>query len=313
MKNIPIVLLAGLFVCLTACGPNAEQPGLPSDAVSFSEAASSSPEPDPAGPEQSAHDTAAYPFYEDGDFLQKAYDMGYTDGLLETCWQAGHTKESLLDPPLSFQYDVSPDGNRVLYQGATPEGGMLLGEELLCLKDNRTGKAVVLHTERIMPGANRYFSADGSVGIFDSYGGALFDLEGNELFSATLDPEGMGYYIYMPVYNPAADTLVGLGTSYKEGNTPDYADGHAFAWMEASLDGEVKTANRTDILMEVNRYGQILYPDYAGLRDGTWWAAMTTPAGRYVFYSLDLDADFEIKPADGDAFRAAFPFYAGKG
>jgi hypothetical protein len=264
----------------------------------------------------------AYPFYRDADFLQKAYAMGYSDKLLKLCWDNGHTKESLLNPPVSFLYDVSPDEKWSLYQGSTPDGGMLLRLELVCLKNNSTGEIMVLGTELAEQGgllyANICFCSHDAVSVFNSYGGAIYSLSGDEVLSVTLDPpEDSGYILYGPVYNPTTQHIVGLGTDYKTGNSVNYETdkelSRTFMLIESDMSGKVVNAVLTDIPMEVNEYSQIITPSATYVRDGYVWVALTTNDGQYPFYRMDIADTYDTELIDSEDFRTVFPYYDKKG
>lgn len=258
-----------------------------------------------------------YPFYSDADFMRKAYAMGYSDSLLKLCWDNGHTKESLLNPPVSFLYDVSPDEKWSLYQGSTPDGGMSLGLEHICLKNNKTGEIIVLGSkltdQRGMMYANICFCSNDCVSFLDSYGGSIYNLQGDEVLSVTLDPEGSGYFIYEPTYNPETNYIVGLGADYKTGNSINYDTDkdllRTFGLIESDMSGKVVNAAITDIPMEVNRYNSIITPTATYVRDGYLWIALTTNDGRYPFYCIDVTETYETKLIDGADFRALFPNY----
>jgi hypothetical protein len=322
MKNRIMLSLLVAISLLASCGDPDFMPSSSLEEFSLIEGPSSETQSSDTSPSDSSSYDPVYPFYSDADFLQKAYAMGYSDRLLTRCWDNGHTKESLLYPPVSFLYDVSPDGNWSLYQGSTPDGGMLLRCELVCLKNNSTGEIIVLGAElaaqRGMMYANICFCPNDAVSILDSYGGVVYSLTGDEILSVTLDPpEASGYYIYGPVYNPVTQHIVGLGTDYKTGNSVNYETdknlSRTFVLIECDTSGKVVNTALTDIPMEVNKNHSIITPSAAYVRDGYVWIAMTTNDGRYPFYRMDITDTYDTELVDSDVFRAVFPTYDKKG
>lgn len=321
MQNRIMLILLIAVSLLASCGkPNLTLSSYSEELSSQAEPSSESQTPDSQLSDNCSYDPN-YPFYSDADFTKKAYAMGYSDSLLKLCWDNGHTKESLLSPPVSFLYDVSPDEKWSLYQGSTPDGGMLLGLEHVCLKNNETGEIIVLGTELVeqrgMAYANVCFCSNESVSFLDSYGGAIYSLSGNEILSVTLDPEGSGWYTYEPVYVPETNRIAGLGTDYKTGNSANYDTdkdlSRTFVLIESDMSGNVVNAALTDIPMEVNRYNSIITPAAAYVRDGYLWIALTTNDGRYPFYRIDIADTYSMELVDGADFRTLFPNYDKKG
>lgn len=314
LKTIAALMILSIFLIgLVACAfkpitdADHAQAAASSDMISFEVS---------VGLDPHAHDTTAFPFYEDGEFLQKAYAMGYTDRLLQTLWEGGYTKQSLLAPQQDFLYDTSPDGKNILYLGSNM-GSVTLSLEPLCMKNIDTGEITVIDTDGPMADTNKFFASNDRVGVFGSNGGWLYNLQGEKLLSIVIDPKALGYFLYMPVYDPSSSRMWGLGTAYKtaisidEGN--DRPGAEKFALIELGLDGKVISAADTDIPLEVNRYNQILYPDGAYLRDGCVWISMTTLDGGYTFYRTAIGSPSMIEAVDSSVFRAVFPEYSRKG
>jgi hypothetical protein len=322
MKNRMLLIILIAVSLLASCGKSDFLPSSSLEENSSKGELSSETQISDTQVSDAASYDPAYPFYGDADFLQKAYAMGYSDRLLRLCWDNGHTKESLLDPSVSFLYDVSPDEKWSLYQGSTPDGGMLLILDLVCLKNNSTGEIIVLGEELAEQGGLLYaticFCSNDYVSVFNSYGGAIYSLSGNEILSVTLDsPEDSGYIVYGPVYNPATQRIVGLGTDYQAGISANYETdkelSRTFMLIESDMSGKVVNAVLTDIPMEVNKYSQIILPSATYVRDGYLWIALTTNAGQYPFYRMDIADTYDLELVDGNDFRAVFPYYDGKG
>ena len=316
MKNKSILILIVAALLLASCG----KPDDTSTSAPEAPKASSVSPPEVSSSEDVPAYDPNYPFYGNADFMQKAYAMGYSESLLELCWNNGHDEESLLNPPVSFVYDVSPNGKFTLYQGATTDGATSLGLEHVCLKNNETEEVIVLGS--FLPGnmsmyASVSFCADDRISFLGQYGGAVYDLRGADVVSVKFDAEAAGYFIYEPVYNPETNRITGLGTSFKEGNSADYATDkdlkRTFTLIEADINGEILNAAITGIPMEVNRYNQIVVPTASYIRDGYLWIALTTTDNRYPFYRIDINGSYEATLVDSNDFRAVFPYYANKG
>ena len=320
MQNRMILILLIAVLLLASCGESTRTP------LSASEELSSKAEPSSEiqasdfnqSSDNSSGDTN-YPFYGDNDFMQKAYAMGYSDSLLKLCWDVGHTKESLLHPPVFFLYDVSPDEKWSLYQGATPDGGMMLGLEHVCLKNNETGEIIVLGAKLTEQGpryANVCFCSNDCVSFFDAFGGSVYSLQGEEILLVAFNPEASGYSMYNPVYNPQTNRIIGLGTDFKTENfiinDTDEDLIRTFSLIEFDTSGKMVNGAITGIPMEVNRYNQIVTPSATYVRDGYLWIALTTDDG-YPFYRIDIADTYDVKLVDSADFRAVFPHYVQKG